>query len=84
MIPDMDTILADLVAGKLDMDKAKFFINVHFSNAVDAASMRQYFAGEALNAILARADNRQAPTDVAESAVVIADAMVKAFAPKPN
>ena len=82
MIPTMDDILAQLAAGSMDMDTAKMWINQHFNMAVDAAAMRQYFAGEAMNAILSRADGRQAPSDVAESAISIADAMVEAFTSK--
>lgn len=76
MIPTMDSILADLAAGRMDLDTAKMWISQHLNRLEDASAQRQYFVGEALNGILSRTGVDTATAHAAECAIKYADEVV--------
>lgn len=76
MIPTMDSILADLAAGRMDLDTAKMWISQHLNRLEDASAQRQYFVAEALNGILAHGGADIGTGYAVERAVKFADEVV--------
>jgi hypothetical protein len=79
MIPSIEDILEDLLSGKISRAKAIAWIEAHIEAAEDANHTRDFFAGQALQALLPIYES--GPTfDLSERAYATADAMLKARA----
>lgn len=57
MIPTIETIVEDLIAGKITKSQAVTWLHQHAENA--HRDLRDYFAGKALQGILANEDERR-------------------------
>jgi hypothetical protein len=79
MIPTIEQILADLMDGSITREKALAWIEAHIEAAEDANHTRDFFAGQALQALLPIYES--GPTfDLCERAYRTADNMLKARA----
>jgi hypothetical protein len=74
MIPSIETIIEDLIAGQCTAAQAMAWIAQHMENA----DLRDHFAGLAMQGDKANPNGFETPENIAVYAYEIADAMLKA------